>query len=76
MANARAEARRLAKRVGATLTYSRKRWHGGGAQSVDISLPEGTCFDGNEGLDELHHECELGEDIWPGVLADLRTMQP
>lgn len=75
MADARTQTHRLAKRVGATLTYSRKRWHGGGVQVVDIALPEGTCFDGNESLDALHHECELDEDIWPGVLADLRTLE-
>jgi hypothetical protein len=74
--NARCEARKLAQRVGATLEYERKRWHGGGVQTVDIYLAEGTCFDGNDGLDALHHECELDDDIWPGVLDDLRSLQP
>lgn len=74
--NQRRVAQALARRVGATLEYERKRWHGGGVQTVDIYLARGTCFDGNEGLDALHHECELDEDIWPGVIADLTILLP
>jgi len=29
---------------------------------------------GNPGLDALHHECELDENIWPGVYADLKSL--
>ena len=71
----RQKAYALAKRIGATLEYRRHRWHGGGAQHVDIQFSEGFCFDGNEGLDALHHECELDENIWPGVVADLEAAQ-
>ena len=65
----------LAKRLGVTLEYQRRLWHGGGVKSCDITLPEGFWFDGNEGLDALHHECELDEDIWPGVYADLQVIK-
>jgi hypothetical protein len=67
MIDHKAAARRVARQLGATLAY-RRTAH---AQHVDIYLPKGMEFDGNEGLDALHHECELDEDIWPGVLADL-----
>ncbi len=59
----------LAKHIGATLEYRRT----GSAKHVDIQFAIGTAFDGNDGLDALHHECELDEDIWPGVIDDLRV---
>ena len=65
----RQEAYRLAKRLGATLEY----WRTGSTKHVNICFPEGFCFDGNEGLDALHHEFELDEDIWPGVVTDLQV---
>ena len=60
----------LANRVGATLEYQRT-CH---AKHVTIYLAEGTEFDGNPGLNVLHHECELEEDIWPGVISDLEII--
>jgi len=60
----------LAARLGCTLDYQRTR-HG---KHVTIYLPEGMEFDDNPGLDVLHHECELDEDIWPVVIADLQVM--
>lgn len=71
--NSRTEAHKLANQLGATLEYRRKTWHGGGCKSVDIYLPEGIVYDCNEGLDALHKECELDEDIWPYVVDDLRA---
>lgn len=65
----RQKAQSLANKLGCTLDYTRSR-----AKHVTIYLPEGTEFDGNPGLDVLHHECELDEDIWPGVIADLETI--
>lgn len=70
------EACRIAKLIGGMVISSRKHWHGGGVHIVDIYLPEGMDFDGNPGLDALHHECELDEDIWPGVIADLKSLLP
>jgi len=64
----------LARKLGCTLEYWRHRWHGGGAQHVDITLPEGLQVFGNRGLDALHHECPLDENIWPGVFADLQML--
>jgi hypothetical protein len=52
------------------LEYRRTRH----AKHVDITLPEGMVYDDNPGLDALHHECELDEDIWPGVVADLKVL--
>lgn len=60
----------LAKRLGVVLDYERTEH----AKHVTIYLPDGKVFDGNPGLDVLHHECELDEDIWPGVVADLEVM--
>ncbi len=68
----RQKAAALAKRLGCTLDYERKRH----SKHVTIYLPEGAEFDGNTGLDVLHHECELDEDIWPGVIADLKVFAP
>lgn len=70
----RQKAAALAKRAGCTLDYQQRRWHGGGVKEVTIYLPEGIVFDGNPGLDVLHHECELEDDIWPGVVADLEII--
>jgi hypothetical protein len=70
----RKTAYRLAQRLGCDLEYYRKRWHSGGVQVVDITLPEGVCWDGNDGLDALQHECELDEDIWPGAIAHLELL--
>jgi len=64
----------LARKLGCELEYRRHRWHGGGAQHVDITLPAGMQVALNPGLDALHHECELDEDIWPGVYADLQML--
>jgi hypothetical protein len=71
----RSSAFKLAKQLGVELEFYRKRWHGGGVQVCNLYLPEGMVFDGNEGLDALHHECELDDDIWPGVLADLESLK-
>jgi hypothetical protein len=64
----------LASRLGCEIEYTRNHWNGGGAQQVDILLPAGMEFDGNPGLNALHHECGLDEDIWPGVFADLQVI--
>ena len=32
-------------------------------------------FLANPGLNALHHECELDEDIWPGVRDELRDLE-
>lgn len=64
----RQKAAALAKRLGCTLDYQRTEH----AKHCTIYLPTGVEFDGNPGLDALHHECELDEDIWPGVIADLQ----
>jgi hypothetical protein len=66
----RQKAYALAKRAGCTLEY--ERWSS--SKHVTIYLPEGREFDGNPGLDVLHHECELEDDIWPGVIADLEII--
>jgi len=68
----RRTAERLATKLGCTLEYRRTRY----AMSVTIHLPEGSSWDDNPGLDVLHHECELDEDIWPGVIADLEAFAP
>jgi hypothetical protein len=65
----------LAKKLDVGINYYTRKWHGGGVRVCDLTLPEGSSFDGNEGLDELHHECELDEDIWPGVYQDLETIR-
>src|SRR5262249_19821028 len=70
----RQKAAALAKRTGCTLDYQRRHWHGGGCVEVTIYLPEGVVFDGNPGLDVLHHETELDDDIWQYVVADLQTI--
>lgn len=61
----------LAAKIGCSLEYERTEH----VKHVTIYLPEGAEFDGNPGLDVLHHECELDEDIWPGVIADLLVME-
>lgn len=66
----RQKAYALARRTGCTLDYQRTEH----AKHVTIYLPEGAEFDGNPGLDVLHHECELEDDIWPGVVADLQII--
>lgn len=68
----RSQAFALAEKLGVTLEVRRKRH----VFEVDIYLPKGWCYDGNRGLDALHHECEHGEDIWPYVLADLNAVGP
>lgn len=67
----RQKAYALAKRLGVTLEYERQR-----SKHVTIYLPEGMVFDENEGLDVLHHECELDDDIWSYVIDDLEHMLP
>jgi hypothetical protein len=68
---ARDEARRLARRLGCTLEYQATRH----AKHVTIYLPEGSQMADNPGLDVLHHESELDEDIWPGVVDELKKLQ-
>lgn len=67
----RQKAAALAKQLGCTLDYHRT----GSTRHVTIYLPEGAEWDGNPGLDVLHHECELDENIWPGVIDDLIVWQ-
>jgi hypothetical protein len=67
----REKARRLAKQLGCTLEYRRSRC----AKHVDIDLPEGTKMAGTLDVDGLHHECELDEDIWPGVVQELAALE-
>jgi hypothetical protein len=64
-------AERLAAKLGCTLKYQRT----GSTKHVTIYLPEGSAWDDNHGLDVLHHECELDEDIWSGVVADLKVFE-
>jgi hypothetical protein len=66
----RAEAGRLARRLGCALEYRRT----GYAKHVDIQLPEGMKMEGTLDVDALHHECELWEDIWPGVVQELQAL--
>ena len=61
----------LAKRLGVTLDDQRPRH----ARRVTIYLPAGMVFDKNPGLDVPHHECELDENIWPGVIDDLEAIE-
>jgi hypothetical protein len=60
----------LARKLGCDLEYTRNR-----AKHVDIRLPAGLQVAGNPGLNALHHECELSEDIWPGVYEDMRDLE-
>lgn len=66
----RQEAGKLAHKLGCTLEYRRTRY----GKHVDIQLPEGMKMDGTLDVDSLHHECELWEDIWPGVVQELRAL--
>lgn len=68
----RREAETLARKSGCTLEY----WRTGHAKHVTIYLPEGNTLDGIGDCDVLHHECELDEDIWPGVSQELRGLLP
>jgi hypothetical protein len=67
----RQRAHRLARRLGCTLEYRRASY----AKMVDIRLPEGAKMAGSIDCDVLHHECELWEDIWPGVLQELQDLE-
>ena len=64
------KAHKLAAALGCTIEYRRTRH----AKHADIYLPAGTRMEGSLDCDALHHECELDEDIWPGVLQDLQTL--
>jgi hypothetical protein len=64
------KARYLAKKLGCDLSYHRGRCH-----VVDIDLPDGMKMAGTRDVDSLHHECELHEDIWPGVIQELETLE-
>lgn len=68
-AGSRRQAYRLAERLGCTLDYYRNR-----AKHVDITLPEGMKMADTIDVDALHHECELDEDIWPGVVQELEQL--
>lgn len=67
----RHKAHRLAGKLGIELSYYRSR----NAKHVDITLPEGKKMAGTEDVDALHHECELDEDIWPGVAHELCSIE-
>lgn len=67
----RQKAHRLARRLGCSLSYYRSRH----AKHVDITLPDGMKMAGTQDVDALHHECELDEDIWPGVLDELQGLE-
>lgn len=71
VATDRQKARRLAQRLGCSLSYYRSRH----AKHVDITLPVGMKMAGTQDVDALHHECELDEDIWPGVLDELQGLE-
>ena len=72
----RIEARRLAKEIGATISWERR----GYSFQVDVVLPEGWVFDCNEDLDAVHHEIDLAEceadAIWDDVVRDLQSAAP
>lgn len=67
----RKEANALAKQLGCTLEYW-KQPHG--FKHVHIYLPEGMVLQGSSDCDVLHHECLPDEDIWPGVVDELRAL--
>ena len=66
----RQEADKLARKLGCTLEY----WRTPHGKHVNIFLPEGMVLEGSTDCDVLHHECELWEDIWPGVSQELRAL--
>ena len=68
--NTKAEAGKLARRLGCALGYRRTR----NGKHVDIRLPEGMKMEGTLYVDALYHECELWEDIWPGVVQELKAL--
>jgi hypothetical protein len=65
----RSKCHTLARKLGCELAYSRRR-----LKHVEIYLPAGMKMAGTIDVDALHDECELDEDIWPGVFADLETL--
>ena len=67
----RNKAHRLAQKLGCDLEFHRHR----NGKSVDIYLPDGMKMTGTRDVDALHHECELWEDIWPGVVQELESLE-
>jgi hypothetical protein len=67
----KAEAGKLARKLGCALEYRRTR----NGKHVDIQLPDGMKMEGTIDVDALYHECELWEDIWPGVVQELRSLK-
>jgi hypothetical protein len=66
----RQKAAAVAKRLGVTLDYQRAP-----RPARHDLLPAGMVFGKNPGLGVLHHECELDENIWPGVIHDLEAIE-
>ena len=62
----RSKCQSLARKLGCELEYNRRRH----SRQVEIYLPAGMKMAGTIDVDALHHECELDEDIWPGVYVD------
>ena len=43
-------------------------------KQVEIYLPDGLEMAGSHDVDALHYECKLDVNIWPGVDADLQSL--